>query len=68
MPIGNPTAQTEASKRYQKKVGLIAKSYKLKKDLAEEFARVCKEEGVSQAALLTEWMTKYIDEQKQNKQ
>lgn len=65
MPIGNPTAQTEASKRYQKKVGLIAKSYKLKKDLAEEFAALCKEQGVSQSALVTEWIKQYIKEHKQ---
>ena len=64
MPVGNPTAQTEASKRYQKKVGLIAKSYKLKKELADEFAALCKAQGVSQSALVTEWITKYIEEHK----
>lgn len=64
MPVGKPTAQTRASEKYQKKVGLISKSYKLKKELTDEFAEVCKVAGVSQSALLTEWMTQYIEQQK----
>ena len=36
-------AQTKASKKYQDKVGLVAKTYKLKKTLVDEFAEKCKE-------------------------
>ena len=35
---GNP--QTRASMKYQEKVGLVAKSYKIKKALADEFGFV----------------------------
>ncbi len=38
MPIGKPNAQTIASKKYQDKVGYIAKTYKLKRELVEQFA------------------------------
>ena len=33
MPKGKPTAQTIATEKYAKKVGIIAKTYKLKKEL-----------------------------------
>lgn len=66
MPIGKPTAQTEASRRYQKKAGLIAKSYKLKRELAEEFAEACDKAGVAQSRQIANMMQAFIDEQ--NKQ
>jgi len=61
MPKGAPSAQTKASDKYQKKVGLISKSYKLKKDLADEFAIACQKTGKSQAAVISEFMKDYID-------
>lgn len=66
MPIGNPTAQTKASEKYQQKVGLISKSYKLKKELVEEFAKACEKAGVNQAGQLTAMMQAFVEEQ--NKQ
>lgn len=60
MPKGNPTAQTIASEKYQKKVGFISKSYKLKKDIVESFAEACEANGVSQSATITELMKNYI--------
>ena len=33
MPKGNPSAQTIASEKYQKKAGYMAKSFKLKRDI-----------------------------------
>lgn len=60
MPKGNPTAQTIASEKYQKKVGFISKSYKLKKDIVESFAEACEAHGVSQSATITELMKNYI--------
>ena len=41
MPVGNPNPQTIASNKYAQKVGYISKSYRLKKDLTEEFAKAC---------------------------
>lgn len=55
-------AQTIASRKYQNKVGLVAKSYKIKKELADRFAVACKKAGVSQAAQITKMMEKFIEE------
>lgn len=62
MPEGNPKPQTIASKKYQQKVGLIAKSYKIKKELADEFAEACNKAGISQAAKISEMMQQFIAE------
>ena len=64
MPKGNPSAQTTASAKYQAKVGLIPKTYKIKRDLAEEFADACKKQGISQAAQLSKMMQEFIDSTK----
>lgn len=47
--------------RWNAKAGLISKSYKLKRDLVEEFAEACKKENVSQASQLTKMMKDFID-------
>ena len=62
----NPKPQTIATEKYQKKVGLISKSYKLKKEVAEAFADACEKAGVSQAGKLTELMKGFIEEVNQN--
>ena len=66
MPKGNPNPQTVASMKYQKKAGLIAKSFKIKKTLADEFRKACKERGEGQAAVVTRLLQGYIDETKQH--
>ena len=38
MPVGKPTPQTIATKKYEKKAGWMSKSYKLKREVVEEFA------------------------------
>ena len=62
MPKGNPSKQTIANEKYQKKAGFISKSYKLKKDVADRFAAACERAGVSQAAKITELMENFIAE------
>ena len=62
MPKGTPNAQTKATEKYQKRVGLINKSYKLKKDVVEEFKETCDNLGVSQASALTSLMKQFISE------
>ena len=57
-------AQTRATQKYQQKIGLIAKSYKIKKTLADEFAEACAAAGVGQAAKISELMRQFIDETK----
>lgn len=65
MPKGSPGAQTIASEKYQKKVGLISKSYKLKKSLVDEFKEACDKAGVSQAATISKFMQDFIDSNKE---
>lgn len=62
MPVGSPSKQTIATKKYTEKVGLISKSYKLKKELTEEFAEACAKRNVSAAAAITDFMEKFIEE------
>ena len=54
------TAATRATARYQKKKGLISKSYKLPRDVVDEFAEACAERELSQASVLTKYMKYYI--------
>lgn len=61
MPKGNPKPQTIATEKYTKKVGIIAKSYKLKADLVNQFADACEKAGVSQAAQLSKMMQEFIE-------
>ena len=63
--MGN--SQTEASKRYREKMGLISKSYRMKKTLADEFAQACQQNGVSQASQISNIMQAYIDETNEKK-
>ena len=62
MPIGKPKPQTIATEKYTKKVGLMSKSYKLRREVVEAFAKACEKEGVSQAHQLTEMMKAFVEE------
>lgn len=55
------SAQTRASKKYQEKVGLISKSYKIKKELADQFAEKCDQNGIAASRQLSIMMQEYID-------
>ena len=54
------TPATAATTRYQKKKGLISKSYKLDREIAEAFAEACENVETSQAKKLTKLMKRYI--------
>ncbi len=56
--------QTIATEKYQKKAGLVAKSFKIKKEVAEQFANACEKAGVSQASQITKFMLEFIEEHK----
>lgn len=60
MPKGEPSSHTKANDKYQKKIGLVAKSYKLKKELTERFAETCHRLGVGQAATISQLMEQFI--------
>ncbi len=63
MPIGDPKPQTIATEKYQKKAGYMTKGFKIKKDIAEQFAEACEQAGVSQASQITQMMQQFIKEQ-----
>lgn len=47
--------------RWQKKAGLVSKSYKLQSEVVEKFAEACKKSDISQARQLTELMKDFIN-------
>ena len=49
-------AQTKATEKYQKKVGLITKAFKLTKTDVDIFVASCEAAGVSQASQITRMM------------
>ncbi|MBQ5674471.1 MAG: hypothetical protein IIV45_05200 [Lachnospiraceae bacterium] len=50
--------------KWNAKAGLISKSYKLKKELVDEFAEACEKAGTSQAAQLSKMMKQFIEDVK----
>ena len=64
MPKGAPKQQTVATDKYQKKVGLIVKGFKIKKTLADDFVEACSRAGESQASVISRLMQRYVDEHK----
>lgn len=53
---------------WNKRAGLISKSYKLKKELVDEFAEACEAAGVSQASALSGFMKEFIKKNKHDTQ
>lgn len=60
MPGESASKRTIRTARYQKKAGLVSKSYKLKQADVDAFAEACKERDESQASVLTRLMKRYI--------
>ena len=50
--------------KWNAKAGYISNSYKLKREVVEQFAEACEKAGVSQAAQLTKMMNEFIENQK----
>lgn len=63
MPVGDPKPQTVATRKYEQKAGWVSKSYKLKREVVEQFAEACERAGVSQAAQLTKMMNEFVGQQ-----
>jgi hypothetical protein len=55
------SSQTKATAKYQEKVGLVSRSYKLKAVDADIFKAACEANGESQAAVLTRLMAAYVN-------
>ena len=62
MPVGNPTPQSVATRKYEEKAGWMSKTYKLKRDVVEAYAEACKKAGVSAAGQLTKMMNEFNQE------
>ncbi len=56
------TEKKRPQDRWNEKAGLISKSYKLKRELTEEFAEACDSAGVSQAGQISKMMKAFITE------
>jgi len=54
------TSATLATAKYQKKKKMIAKTYKLDRELVEMFAEACENAETSQSKELTKFMNRYI--------
>lgn len=50
--------------RWNKKNGYIAKSFKMRQSLADEFKEACEKAGVSQSGQIVKMMQEFIDSQK----
>ncbi|MCL1994991.1 MAG: hypothetical protein FWG63_02170 [Defluviitaleaceae bacterium] len=55
-------SQIAASARYDEKMGLATKSYKLKREYAEAFREACIRNGVPQSKVLNEFMRSYSED------
>lgn len=54
------SSQSQATRRYEAKVGLISRSYKLKKDLVIAFKEACLRANRSQSSVLSQAMEEFI--------
>ena len=51
--------------KWDAKAGMVPKTYKVKKQAAEEFAAVCKSHGIAVGIKLSELMKSYVEQNKQ---
>jgi hypothetical protein len=61
MPIGNPSKQSIATRKYEAKTGWMSKTYKMKREVVENFAEACEKAGTSQAGQLMQMMNEFIE-------
>lgn len=59
--------QSIATRKYEAKAGWTSKTYKMKKQVVDDFKDACDKAGVSQAGKLMEFMKQFIDEVNQMK-
>lgn len=62
--MNNEEKKIRPQDKWNAKAGLISKSYKLKKEVVEEFAKACEKAGVSQASAITKLMNEFIEQNK----
>lgn len=60
----NKHVRNKADKKYHEKIGLVSKSYKLHKDVVDEFAEACSKKGVSLSSAIEDLMKQFISDTK----
>ncbi|MGN0194613.1 MAG: chemotaxis protein [Pseudoramibacter sp.] len=55
-------AQLKANKKYETANGIISKSFKIKKTLADDFKAACKKAGTSQSKAISKLIQDFIDD------
>ena len=58
--MNNSDYQLTPQDKWQQNNGLIAKSYKLKRELVDEFKQTCEKLGISQAGAISQLMNEFI--------
>lgn len=61
---GNKEKKTRPQDKWDKKAGVISKTYKVNGQTAEEFKEACAKAGVSMGIQLTKMMKQFIEEVK----
>lgn len=62
----NEEKKSRPQDKWDAKAGLISKTYKVNKEVAEEFKAVCKKSGVAMGTQLTKMMKEFIEVNKNN--
>ena len=52
--------QSLATEKWQKSAGYMVKSFKLKREIVEQFEKACAEQNVSQASVITKFMQEFV--------
>ena len=52
--------RSETVEKYKKKAGWLSKSYTLKKNIVDALKEACEKQGVSQASVISAYMTEYV--------
>ena len=60
--IGNEEKKQRPQDKWDEKAGLVPKTYKINKEVAEEFKEACKESGVAMGTQLTKLMKQFVEE------
>ena len=56
--------KTRRQDKWDEKAGMTAKTYKINKGVADEFAKVCREQGISMGGQITKMMKEVIEKTK----
>ena len=60
--LGNEERKQRPQDKWDEKAGLVPKTYKINKKVAEEFKEACKEAGVAMGTQLTKLMKQFVEE------